>query len=59
MFELQFFCQDGCIEDHVREGYFDTIEEVYDRINNIGSRWIFYPNARIIKEGEIIEEFMA
>jgi hypothetical protein len=59
MFELQFFCRDGCLEEHVTEGYFDKIEEVYDRIDNIGSRWIFYPNARIIKDGEIIEEFMA
>jgi hypothetical protein len=58
MFELQFFCQDGCLEDHVHEGFFDCVEDVYDRINNIGSRWIFYPNARIIKDGEIVEEFM-
>ena len=59
MFELQFFYQDGCLEEHVHEGFFDTIEEVYNRIDNIGSRWIFYPNARIRKNGEIIEEFMA
>lgn len=34
-------------EDTVLEGRFDTLDEAYDRMNNIGSRHIFYPNCFI------------
>lgn len=36
--------------DYVREGTFETKEEAVDRMNNIGSCWIFYPNACIIED---------
>ena len=36
--------------DYVRGGEFNTNEEALDRMNNIGSRWIFYPNACIIED---------
>ena len=36
--------------DYVREGEFNTKEEALDRMNNVGSRWIFYPNACIIED---------
>ena len=56
MFELRFFVVDETGEESVREGFFDTLEQLYDRLANIGSRWIFYPHARILQEGEVIEE---
>lgn len=39
--------------DIVREGEFDTLEEAVYRMNNIGSRWFFYPNA-CIKHNDLI-----
>lgn len=36
--------------DFVKEGEFETLPEALDRMNNIGSRWIFYPNACIIQD---------
>ena len=56
-FELRFFViDDDGKEESVREGFFDTIEEVYHRIDNIGSRWFFYPCARICQGNNVIEE---
>lgn len=43
-YELNFFAE---WEETVLEGRFDTLDEAYDRMNNIGSRWIFYPNCFI------------
>lgn len=43
-YQLSFFAE---WEDSVIEGYFNTVDACYDRINNIGSRWIFYPNVLI------------
>lgn len=39
--------------DIVREGEFDTLEDAIYRMNNIGSRWFFYPNA-CIKQNDLI-----
>lgn len=50
--EVAFDIKDGTAnrEDYVRECTFKTKEEAEDRMNNIGSRWIFYPNACIIED---------
>lgn len=63
MFDLYFYAfneADGTTE-FVKEGTFDSLEDAEDRIENIGSRWIFYPNARIIdcETGEEIKDFPA
>lgn len=73
MFTLYFFCgndmmtpfriADGTAEfldDYVREGDFVTFRQAVDRMNNIGSRWIFYPNACIIDDqSEVVGTYMA
>lgn len=59
-FELQFFTYDeNDKEDFVIEGRFPTVESAEDRANNIGSRWIFYPNVRIWdrKTDKLIAEY--
>lgn len=43
-YELNFFAE---WEETVLEGRFDTLDEAYDRMDNIGSRRIFYPNCFI------------
>jgi len=50
MYELFFFCvdEDGEPCETVREGAFETEEEALDRMDNIGSKWFFYPNAYIV-----------
>jgi hypothetical protein len=48
--KLPKYVDNKLVYDYVREGEFDTKEEAEDRMNNIGSRWIFYPNACIIEE---------
>ena len=40
--------------DAVHEGDFDSLDLAIDRMDNIGSRWIFYPNAYILKNNELI-----
>ncbi len=57
-YELSFFSDDG---ESVIEGQFDTLDEALDRMDNIGSRWIFYPNAMIFdrEEQEPVEIFYA
>jgi hypothetical protein len=48
------------LDDYVREGDFATFRQATDRMNNIGSRWIFYSNACIIDDqGEVIGIYMA
>ena len=37
-------------DDFVKEGEFRTLPDALDRMNNIGSRWFFFPNACIIKD---------
>ena len=59
-FQLQFFVEDDDgYEDKVVEGYFSTVASAEDRANNIGSRWIFYPNVRIVDTdaNEIVVEY--
>lgn len=61
-FQLQFFNfelnenDEFVNEENVTEGWFYTLNECYDRIHNIGSRWIFYPHVRILRRERIIEE---
>ncbi len=57
-YELSFFDEP---EDSVIEGRFDTLDDAYDRMDNIGSRWIFYPNAMIFDlwDQEPVEIFYA
>jgi|688.fasta_scaffold1877407_2 hypothetical protein len=59
-FQLRFFCieEDGST-DYVSEGFFETLEQALDRLENIGSRWIFYPNADIVHQGKVIETFVS
>jgi hypothetical protein len=35
---------------YVREGEFDTLQDALHRLDNIGSRWVFYPNACIVQD---------
>lgn len=41
------------VEDYVREGEFSTLQDALNRLDNIGSRWVMYPNAAIteLREG--------
>jgi hypothetical protein len=55
-YELQFFFIGDNGEQSVREGFFNTLEEVYHRWSNIGSRWFFYPHVRILCDDKVIEE---
>jgi hypothetical protein len=59
--ELAFDIKDRIaryIDEYVKEGEFDTYESAIDRMNNIGSRWIFYPNACIIEGEKVIGIYM-
>ena len=55
-YELNFFSE---WEDTVLEGRFDTVDECYDRLNNIGSKWVLYPNCFIFdtEEQEMVTVF--
>ena len=66
MYSLYFFSHDGEVDeacnqiinnqipfDVVHEGDFDDYTSVMQRLDNIGSRWIFYPNAYILEDGEL------
>lgn len=55
-YELSFFDEP---EDRVIEGRFDTLDECYARLDNIGSRWVMYPNVMIYdrEEQEPVEIF--
>jgi hypothetical protein len=58
--ELAFDIKDrkALYNEYVKEGEFDTYESAIDRIRNIGSRWIFYPNACIIEGEKVIGIYM-
>jgi hypothetical protein len=57
-YELQFYAidEDGSVNS-VTEGYFSTIKEALERIDNIGSKWVLYPNARICLDGDIVNDY--
>jgi hypothetical protein len=64
MFQLRFYTWDQELQkpDFVIErnvfndtGEFDDLEQVYDRIENIGSKWIFYPFPVIFRDDELYE----
>jgi hypothetical protein len=46
--------------EYVREGEFDSVEDAEERIENIGSRWFFYPHALISdSEGSEVATYYA
>jgi hypothetical protein len=60
--ELAFDIQDKKArynEEYVKEGEFDTLEVAENRLDNIGSRWFFYPNACIMEEERLYSIHMA
>ena len=40
--------------DFITEGEFDTVENCWDRINDWGSRWIFYPFTGVLKNKRVV-----
>jgi hypothetical protein len=44
--------------EYVKEKEFNTIEEANYRLDNIGSRWYFYPNACIIDDEDVVSIYM-
>ena len=46
------FALDG---KYITEGEFKTIEEAWNRINDWGSRWIFFPIPAVIKGNTIVD----
>ena len=46
------FAPDG---EHVRDFYSDSKESISEEIENMGSRWIFYPFVFIATEKTIVE----
>jgi hypothetical protein len=53
---VYFFNDD---DKEVRDSVHETLEDAYDAINNVGSKWVFYPHAKIVKNGKILEIFHA
>ena len=41
--------------DHRTEGEFETVEDAWDYINDMGSRWYFYP-VNVVSDHDIIIE---
>jgi|688.fasta_scaffold1301225_2 hypothetical protein len=54
MYKALFMAFDG---DSVTEGQFKTIEEAWSYIENIGSRWFFYPFCFVVKNKAIVSSF--
>lgn len=47
-----FFAPDG---EHVRDFYSDSKESISGKIENMGSRWVFYPFVFIATKRTIVE----
>ena len=45
------FAPDG---EYITEGEFETVQDCWDRINDWGSRWIFYPFTGVVKNKRVI-----
>lgn len=58
-FQLRLFCIEDGSRDYVSEGFFETLQQALYRLENIGSRWIFYPNADIVHRGKVIATFIS
>jgi hypothetical protein len=59
-FQLRFFCENvDESREYVSEGFFSTLGQALNRLENIGSRWIFYPHADIVYKGKVIETYFA
>lgn len=71
MFSLYFFCGNDPevalaivegrakrIDDYGKEGTFDSFLAASSRLNRIGSKWIFYPNAFITRQVDDREEVL-
>jgi len=46
------FAPDG---DYITEGEFKTVDEAWERINDWGSRWFFYPFTGVVKNKRVVE----
>jgi hypothetical protein len=51
---VYFFNDD---DEQVRNSVHETLEDAYDAINNVGSKWIFYPHAKIVQNGKTLKVF--
>lgn len=45
------FALDG---DYITEGNFETIDQAWERINDWGSRWVFYPLTGVVKNKRVV-----
>lgn len=50
-YRLIMLAPDG---EHVCEGWFPTIEACFERAENMGSRWFFYPFALVVDDNSLI-----
>ena len=46
------FAPDG---EYIIESEFETVEQAWDRINDWGSRWFFYPFCGVVKNKRVVE----
>ena len=46
------FSTDG---EYITEGSFESINDAWDRINDWGSRWIFYPFTGVLKNKRVVQ----
>ena len=51
MYHAIAFAFDG---ESIQEGEFKTVQEAWNRINDWGSRWIFYPITGVIKNARVV-----
>lgn len=52
-YQASLFAPDGDMVTDFRDS--DSVEEVWDRVNDMGSRWVFYPIAFVSTDKTIIE----
>jgi hypothetical protein len=50
-YELRFYAPDG---EWVKDSESDEISELWKKMDDIGSKWIFYPIPVIVCDGEIV-----
>lgn len=41
--------------EYITEGEFESKDEAWERINDWGSRWIFYPITGVLKNKRVVE----
>ena len=52
MYKAIAFTPDG--GDYITEGEYKTVDDCWDRINDWGSRWIFYPFTGVVKNKRVV-----